>query len=104
MRRYIKTDFREFILEKIKHSPVYKKEEIQEVEPDEILDYDEPDQEPEEEPIPDWVSDYEAIVGDDEEEPRNDDDLIMELHRKYKKLQRQYEHRLHQRKSRKTLR
>jgi len=101
MKKHINTNFRQFILEHIKRVPRNKEEELEEVQPDDVLDYVEVQDEPEEEPI-DFDSDYKEIIDDDE--VQDEDDLIKELYQKYKKLRQQYEHRLHKRKSRKTLR
>ena len=103
MEKHINTSFRRFILEKIKSGPRNRKEDVEEVQPDEILDYGDIDDEPEEEPF-DLDYDEEESLVDDEDEVQDDDDLIKELYQKYKKLQRQYEHRLHKRKPRKTVR
>jgi len=95
--RHLNTDFRMFILERINNvvKNPYKKE-IEEVEPDD-LDLDDTHEEPiEDETDPEL--EYEEI--DPEEESQDEDDLIDELHRKYKNLKRLYEYRLHQRKSR----
>ena len=99
MKKHINTNFRQFILEQIKNAPHHKKGKIEEVQPDEIIDYEELDEEPEEEPLD--LDDEDEILDD---EVQDEDDLIRELYQKYKKLRQQYEHRLHQRKARKILR
>lgn len=83
-----------FILERIKNATKGKKE-IEEIEPDEI----DLDDELQNEPVAnDDDFDFDELEGEDESQ--DEDDLIAELHSKYKKLKRLYEHRLHQRKSR----
>ena len=93
MKRHLKTDFRQFILERIKND-AQKEDEIEEVQPDD-LDFDDS----QDEPIED-ENEFDFDELDDGEESQADDDLIEELHKKYKTLKRIYEHRLHQRKRR----
>ena len=91
MKKHLKTNFRQFILERIKNDG-QQEDEIEEVEPDDDMDFDDEPMEDEDE--------YGFAELDDADESQSDDNLIEELHKKYKKMKRIYEHRLYQRKRR----
>ena len=91
MKKHLKTNFRQFILERI-NNDAKQEDEIEEIDPDDDLDFDD-------EPIED-EDEYDFTELDDDDESQSDDDLIEELHKKYKKMKRIYEHCLYQRKRR----
>ena len=97
MKRHLNTDFRMFILERIKNAIKNPpKKELEEVQPDD-LDLDDVQEEPLED---ETNSELDVEEIEPEDESQTDEDLIDELNRKYKYLTRIYEYRLHQRKSR----
>ena len=77
MKKRIST-YRRFVLEKNNQSPINKKVDFDEIEPDEILDYVEVQDEPEEKPFSDIGAEFDEIMGDDEEE-QLDDEFIREM-------------------------
>ena len=77
MKKRIST-YRRFVLEKNNQSPINKKVDFDEIEPDEILDYVEVQDEPEEKPFRDIGAEFDEIMGDDEEE-QLDDEFIREM-------------------------
>ena len=100
MKQHINTKFKLFILERFNNTKKFsrKDQDLEEAEPDELELTD-----IEDEPTEDDISvEFDRIMDDEDEKDK--DDLIEELHRKYKTLRRQYENRVHQRKSRKTIR
>ena len=72
------SNYRRFVIEKNNQSPINKKVDFEEVEPDEILDYVEVQDEPEEKPFRDIGAEFDEIMGDDEEE-QLDDEFIREM-------------------------
>ena len=88
MKKHLNTQFRQFILERIKQE---NDEDESQDDLEEVL----PDDETSEEPTDDEFDFTE--LDDENNNDDKEDNLIEELHNRYKKLKKIYEYRLHQR-------